>query len=282
MRSEWSLQLEVYDSNLRWLKVESCRLQTAKGLAETPVLEALTVTRRVGTIDHSRIVYDPSLVDNFEEIEFDQDAWSDAPVAPGYSGGRGKTLFIGDEQNPWVLRHYYRGGFTGTWLNDAFVWIGEARTRPFIEWLLLERLVELGLPVPRPVAGRYVRRGWLYTADLITVLIPDVVPLSTRWAAGPLDAELWRRVGRLVARFHVANVYHADLTAHNIQIDSQDELFLLDFDRGRIMSRRGSWSERNLNRLHRSLTKISGDGSLDFSDEEWGWLLSGYRNVLRG
>jgi 3-deoxy-D-manno-octulosonic acid kinase len=238
------------------------------------------VARLIESIDDSRIVYDPSLVDKIENVAFDQDAWSDAPTAPGYSGGRGKTLFIGDEQNPWVLRHYYRGGFTGNWLNDAFVWLGEARTRPFVEWLLLQRLIELQLPVPRPVAGRYVRRGPLYTADLITVLIPDVVPLSTRWGEGSLDAQLWRRVGSLVAQFHAANVYHADLTAHNIQINSREDLFLLDFDRGRIMRRRGSWSERNLNRLHRSLRKISRENSYDFSDREWNWLLAGYREKL--
>ncbi len=239
------------------------------------------MARRLETINDSRIVYDPSLVDKIEDVKFDQDSWPEAPTAPGYSGGRGKTLFIGDDRNKWVLRHYYRGGFTGNWLKDTFLWVGEARTRPLLEWRLLERMVELNLPVPRPVAGRYVRHGPLYTADLITVLIPDVVPLSTRRAADSLDAELWSRGGELIARFHAANVYHADLTAHNIQINSHDELFLLDFDRGRIMLGQGAWSERNLNRLHRSLSKISSDSSCEFSDRDWNSLLEGYRKILR-
>ena len=238
------------------------------------------MARRVETIDDSRIIYDPSLATRIDDIKFDQDAWPEAPTAPGYSGGRGKTLFIGDDCNEWVLRHYYRGGFTGNWLKDTFLWLGEVRTRPFLEWRLLEAMVELSLPVPRPVAGRYVRHGPLYTADIITGLIPDVVPLSTRWAAGPLDAKLWSRVGELVARFHAANVYHADLTAHNIQINSREELFLLDFDRGRIMPARGSWSQRNLDRLQRSLRKISGDGSCEFSDRDWNWVLSGYQQKI--
>jgi 3-deoxy-D-manno-octulosonic acid kinase len=237
------------------------------------------VTRRVETIDDSRIVYDPSLIDKIDEVEFEQDAWADAPTAPGYSGGRGKTLFIGDERNRWVLRHYYRGGLTGNFLKDTFLWLGEARTRPFEEWLLLEHMVESGLPVPRPVAGRYVRRGFFYTADLITVLIPDVEPLSTRWAAGPLDDEVWRSVGQLVARFHAANIYHADLTAHNIQINGQDELFLLDFDRGRVMAGKGPWSQRNLDRLQRSLRKISSEDPCEFSDREWQRVLAGYREI---
>jgi 3-deoxy-D-manno-octulosonic acid kinase len=240
------------------------------------------VTRRFESIDDSRIVYDPSLVADIRDVEFDQGAWPEAATAPGYSGGRGKTLFIGDDRNRWVLRHYYRGGITGYWLKDTFLWLGEARTRPFLEWRLLERMVELNLPVPRPVTGRYVRRGPLYTADLITVLIPDVVPLSTRWAAGPLDDELWGGVGKLVAQFHSANIYHADLTAHNIQINSKDELFLLDFDRGRVMPRRGLWRKKNLDRLQRSLRKISRDGSCDFSDREWNWVLTGYEKQMKG
>lgn len=235
------------------------------------------MARRVETIDDSRIVYDPSLIDQIEESLFDQSAWPDAPTAPGYSGGRGRTLFIGDDQGQWVLRHYHRGGLTGRWLNDTFLWLGEKRTRPFEEWLLLEQLVDLGLPVPRPVAGRFVKRGPLYTADLITVRIPDVVPLSTRWAAGPLEADLWRRVGEMVARFHQNNVYHADLTAHNVQIDTRGDLFLLDFDRGRIMPGTGRWSTQNLNRLHRSLSKISQDNGYGFSEQDWNGLLGGYR-----
>jgi 3-deoxy-D-manno-octulosonic acid kinase len=239
--------------------------------------EAKTVARLTRTVGDSRMVYDPSLVDQVEESLFDQSAWPDAPTAPGYSGGRGKTLFIGDDQNDWVLRHYYRGGLTGRWLKDTFLWLGESRTRPFEEWTLLQQLVDLDLPVPKPVAGRYVKRGPLYTADLVTVLIPDVVPLSTRWADGPLEPDLWRRVGELVGRFHRNNVYHADLTAHNIQIDSGGGLFLLDFDRGRMMPGSGRWSRQNVNRLHRSLRKISQDEGYAFSDREWNRLIDGYR-----
>lgn len=248
----------------------------------TPVQEAESVVRRIETVGDSRIVYDPSLVNQIHEALFDRDTWPDAPVAPGYSGGRGKTLFIGSEQNEWVLRHYHRGGLTGRWLNDSFLWLGEARARPFEEWSLLERLVNLNLPVPRPVAGRFVRHGPVYTADLITVRIPDVVPLSTRWAAGPLELVLWRRVGELIAQFHRNAVYHADLTAHNIQINDREELFLLDFDRGRVMPRAGPWSQRNLDRLQRSLRKISREAGPAFSDREWGSLLAGYRGAISG
>jgi 3-deoxy-D-manno-octulosonic acid kinase len=222
------------------------------------------------------------LASHIREAWFDPDTWPGASPMPGHSTGRGTTLVIGTDRDEWVLRHYYRGGLVGRVLNDTFLWLGEARTRPFTEWLLLEHLVTLGLPVPRPVAGRFVRRGPVYTADLITVRIPDVVPLSRRWTDGPLDPMIWRSVGELVGRFHDHAVYHADLNAHNIQIGPRGELFLLDFDQGRIMDGAGAWTGHNLSRLRRSLSKISRSASLAFSDQEWGWLLAGYRQAFRG
>jgi len=222
------------------------------------------------------------LASHIQEAWFDPTAWPHASIVPGYSGGRGMTLFIETDQGEWALRHYYRGGLVGRALNDTFLWLGETRTRPFSEWLLLEHLVTLGLPVPRPVAGRFVRRGPVYTADLITVRIPDVVPLSSRWVDGPLEPGIWRSVGELVGRFHCRAVYHADLSAHNIQIGPRTDLYLLDFDRGRIMAGPGGWTQRNLDRLRRSLRKISRSDSLAFSDQEWNWLLAGYRQVYSG
>jgi 3-deoxy-D-manno-octulosonic acid kinase len=239
------------------------------------------VAGRFAKIRNSRIVYDPNLVDQVDEAMFEYDAWPDAPAAPGYSGGRGATLFIGSGDDEWVLRHYHRGGLAGRWLNDTFLWLGDSRTRPFSEWMLLDLLVAMDLPVPRPVAGRFLHHGPFYTADLITMRLPGVVPLSTRWAEGPLENVLWRQVGQLVGRFHSRRVFHADLTAHNIQIDDSDGLFLLDFDRGRIMPNVGAWAKGNLLRLHRSLQKISNEDDLRFTDQDWELVMTGYRSVLR-
>ena len=215
---------------------------------------------------------------------FDAGTWADAPVATGYSGGRGATRFITHQGQRWVLRHYYRGGLIGRVLDDQFLWTGEAGTRCFSEWLLLEQLAGLGLPVPRPVAARYHRRGLVYTADLITACLPDVQPLSTRLARGPMTPDVWAGVGRCIAAFHRAQVFHADLNAHNLQIDADNRIFLLDFDRGRIRTDSSNWRGANLARLHRSLTKITRtpgteNGGMQFSEREWSWLEYGYTSV---
>jgi 3-deoxy-D-manno-octulosonic acid kinase len=228
---------------------------------------------RVERLGESAILYDGFLLNHMREAWFEPASWPRATVAPGRSGGRGATLFIERDGEAWVLRHYYRGGHIARFVSDRFLWLGEARNRAFREWRLLAHLRRAGLPVPRPVAARYLRSGLLYRADLITVRIPGVVPLSTRLATGSLDARLWRAIGACVGRFHAACVCHADLNAYNLQIDGQDRIFLLDFDRGRIMPGPGAWQRRNLARLQRSLRKISG---ADVAPANWAALLEGY------
>lgn len=232
--------------------------------------------RRIARQDGNGILYEDTLLSHADPALFEASTWHGAPVAPGYSGGRGATLFVERGDQRWVLRHFYRGGTIGRVLEDQFLWLGEERTRCFREWRLLAHLQDLGLPAPRPVAARYRRRGLTYTGDLLTVLIPDVEPFSTRLARGPVPPDVWAAVGRCISAFHRAAVFHADLTAHNLQIDSANRIFLLDFDRGRVRSDGGNWRQANLARLHRSLTKISQDGGPEFTPREWRWLLDGY------
>jgi 3-deoxy-D-manno-octulosonic acid kinase len=234
------------------------------------------VPEQITRTEDEGIVYDDVLLSHANSRWFDAAFWQGAAEAPGYAGGRGTTLYVELAGQRWVLRHFHRGGRIGRVLEDQFFWLGEDRTRSFREWRLLHRMHGLGLPSPQPVAARYRRRGLAYTADLLTACIPDVEPFSTRLGRGPVVPDVWRAVGACVHRFHAAGVWHADLTAHNLQIDRDDRIFLLDFDRGRFREPAGSWREANLQRLHRSLSKISEDGEVCFSAIEWGWLREGY------
>ena len=60
----------------------------------------------------------------------------------------------------------------------AYIFSGADKTRSFMEWRLLDKLASNSMRVPRPAAARYVQRGTFYTADIITVRVPDIVPLS--------------------------------------------------------------------------------------------------------
>ena len=129
---------------------------------------------------------------------------------------------------------------------------------------------------PKPVAARYSRAGLCYRCDLITLRIVGAEPLSVVLARGVLAESLWRAVGACVARLHGAGVDHADLNAHNILLDSQGVVSVIDFDRGRLRVR-GAWSSRNLRRLRRSLAKITRGLPPDrYSDRAWEWFMAGY------
>ncbi len=226
-------------------------------------------------VGNSVIVYDDAKVSQIKPEMFESAYWSESQTVPGYSGGRGATFMVQNHGADWVLRHYHRGGFVGRILRDQFLWMGKNATRPFREWDLLYEMSRQALPSPQPVAARYVRTGPWYTADLITARLPDVMPFSNRLTEGAVSTAVWTDVGRCIGRFHSAGYFHADLSTHNLQIDSANRIFLLDFDRG---ERRpdGLWRQRNLDRLHRSCVKISRDG-LKFRSDDWEALLTGYR-----
>jgi len=97
-----------------------------------------------------------------------------------------------------------------------------------------------------------------------------------------LDEPLWLALGRLIGKMHLSGINHADLNANNILLTGNQEFFLIDFDKARIMKSRGSWADKNINRLLRSLNKIRQqrlDQGQDFhfSHESWSAFLSGYR-----
>jgi 3-deoxy-D-manno-octulosonic acid kinase len=207
---------------------------------------------------------------------FEGDYWMRHGKVVARSGaGRGGVFFLRDGACHWALRHYRRGGLVGKLIHDRYVWMGAERTRAFAEWRLLQRLRELGLPVPAPVAARYIRSGVSYRGDLITEALPAVRTLAESIVGVQLLEETWRTIGATIAKFHRAGVHHADLNAHNILLGEGASIWLLDFDRGRIRER-GAWEESVLKRLHRSLSKIRAQRpNVHFVDRDWRALLAG-------
>ncbi|MEM7281476.1 MAG: 3-deoxy-D-manno-octulosonic acid kinase [Pseudomonadota bacterium] len=238
------------------------------------------ISPRITTTSSGAIIFDEDRVSEFSAEYFDVAYWQSRDLIESQAYGRGSTLIVQFQQQSWVLRHYLRGGLFGKVVNDSYLWLGQRRTRCFREWRLLADLVELDLPVPKPVAARYIRRGRRYTADLITEKIPSVVTLASLISEnGQLTPQIWEAVGRCVRRFHEAGVYHADLNAHNIMLEGNAQnVHIIDFDRGYF--RPGdAWKQQNLDRLKRSLVKVAGSGKRDFGDGEWNHVLEGYNGT---
>ncbi len=199
-------------------------------------------------------------------------------VAPG---GRGTTWFIQWDEQDWVLRHYHRGGAMAKLFTDRYCYLGVKSTRAWQEWHLLRSLVQMQLPVPKPIACHIKRHGCYYRADLITEKIPDVMPLSMILQQKELSKDVWVAIGKTIRCFHDHRVYHADLNAHNILVGvsekNQGQVWIIDFDKCKLRKAGVGWQQRNLQRLSRSLTKLQKQRTpFYFNEGCFKSLLNGY------
>lgn len=241
------------------------------------MIEAQAPAAQRGTI-----LYDRSLGVTPDDAWFDRAHWADQGKAEAQDGGRGGVVFAETPVGPCALRHYHRGGLAARVSSDRYLWTGAARSRSFREFRLLAWMTERGLPVPAPVAARCIVDGLTYRADLLTRRIPQVRTLAQRMAADDLDAALAERVGQTLARFHGAQVWHADLNAHNILVDAAGAVWLIDFDRGRVQPLRPAWQASNLRRLRRSFDKLGAQHVAGFDEAFWRPMLAAYHEAMAG
>ena len=202
----------------------------------------------------------------------------------GKSKGRHITWFIKSQikadDATWVLRHYYRGGMISKITSDKFVYASLEKTRSYREVELLLDMAEMNLPVPKPIGARIIRNGLFYTADLLMEKI-EAKDLVAKLSSTELDNKQWNGVGKVIADFHKAGIYHADLNAHNIMLDDENKIYLIDFDRCEKKVANTSWQRKNLERLKRSLLKEKGlIENFKFENENWLELMNGYRSAI--
>lgn len=214
---------------------------------------------------------------------FSPDYWQARQAVTGHSTGRNTVYFVKAEeaQHDWVLRHYYRGGLVGKLNRDWFAKVPLAKSRGLAEFRLLLWMRQAGLPVPEPVAARYLQRGLGYSADILLERIPQSQDVFHLLQEQSFTDEQWQRLGRLVAQLHQAGVYHSDLNCHNILLDAAGQFWLIDFDK--CARRAGSdWWSEPVARLHRSLQKESGLRAVfHFTADNWQAFLSGYQHHLK-
>ena len=197
---------------------------------------------------------DPRYAEQISALWFAAEYWQSVGAITGQAQGRGATHFIEYQQQAWVLRHYKRGGLIGKLLNDQYLYTGLTHTRVWQELQLLRYMLAKNLPVPTPIAGRVEVKLAYYRGDLISAKIPQASDLHQRLLQQPLAQEIWTKIGQTIARFHQQQVFHHDLNIHNIMLDAQQKVWLIDFDKCAL--RPGDkWKSANLARLQRSLEK---------------------------
>jgi 3-deoxy-D-manno-octulosonic acid kinase len=229
--------------------------------------------------------YNANAIDDFYPEMLGSQYWQEKNAVTGSAQGRGTTWFVQyDSRNKksiskqqWVLRHYYRGGLIGKIINDKYFFTGQENTRAAQEYQLLGTLQSLALPAPKPIAFRVVKQGPFYQADLLSSRIEHAQDLVAILSKGELTEGIWREVGKVIRRFHNAGIYHHDLNSHNILLDDNNNVWLIDFDRGDQRDVSSAWQQANIARLLRSFEKEKNKLPIfHWTKEHWNMLIEGY------
>jgi len=233
------------------------------------------MTAEIRQLGSMRILYDSSCLPSPEENLLDTGYWQSLGLITGEFTGRGRALVVESPAGPAVLRRFLRGGLIARVNRSRYLFTGWEGSRGLHEWRLLYRMYSAGLPVPRPLAASCERRGPWYQAGLLTALIPESRSMVDQLQEDSLIPDDWERIGQTIRRFHDHGVAHADLNARNILLDTDKRVFLVDFDRGRMVLPETVWRQRMLRRLKRSLA-----GFIDAEVLRPGWrrLMAGYLN----
>lgn len=200
--------------------------------------------------------YDASLLKENISDAFNVDFWRSQDAITGCAKGRGVTWFVQGELAEYAIRHYYRGGLLGKVINDHFLYLGEKKLRNLQELQVLKHLAVHGVNVPKPIAARVVKSCLSYQADIITQRIIGAKSLASMLSDDKICESTLHSVGQEIRKMHDVGVNHTDLNAHNILIDENKTVWIIDFDKC-FQQSGDSWKQGNLERLKRSILKES-------------------------
>ncbi|EDL67801.1 3-deoxy-D-manno-octulosonic acid kinase [Vibrio campbellii] len=210
---------------------------------------------------------------------FDAGYWQEQGKILGSASGRGTTWFVQLDSMQAALRHYRRGGLFGKLVKDQYWFSGWEQTRSAQELNLLQVLIDAGVNVPRPIAARAVKTGLTYQADLLSERIPNARDLVSILQEKSLPEVMYQKIGQEIAKMHKVNVNHTDLNIHNILIDDQDKVWIIDFDKC-CQQLDGDWRKRNLNRLKRSFDKEMQKRQINWCESTFIYVLDEYESFL--
>ena len=158
----------------------------------------------------------------------------------------------------WFLKHYVRKGLM-KFFGDRYLNTSIKKTRPYLEFFLLNDLYKKKFPTCKPIMGWITKDKYTYRANLISEYIPSV-NLKTYIEKNMMNDNDWYLIGALVSSLHRLNIFHGDLNITNILVNdsskNNEKFALVDFDKSKnkdylTVKEKSS----NIDRILRSLKK---------------------------
>ena len=220
-------------------------------------------------------IYNEKFIEDVSEC-FEPQYWQNKAKVIGSAQGRGTTWFVELDSIQAALRHYHRGGLFGKIISDSYFFTGYQKARSITEFHLLNHLQGQGVNVPTPIAANVKRCGLLYKANILSEKIPAASDLVDVLQQRELTKDEYIRIGQEIKKLHQAHVNHTDLNIHNILLDENGQVWIIDFDK--CYQQVGEdWKEGNLQRLLRSFRKELKKRSINWSEADWPSLILGYK-----
>ncbi len=153
-----------------------------------------------------------------------------------------------------VIKYYRRGGAIRYLIKKRYLKCGKTRCQ--IEYELLQKVRSLGINAPDPVAfayrGRLFYQCWLVTREIQYHQTLAQLCRSDKEQARMAMKAVIRQVSMLIKN----KILHADLHPGNVIVDNQNQVYLLDFDKGGIFhGNENALRTRYLRRWNRAIQK---------------------------
>ena len=155
---------------------------------------------------------------------------------------------------PVVVKYYTRGGLVRYLVKRKYLRWGKTRCQ--IEYDLLQKVRDLGVSAPEPIAyasqGGLFYKGWLVTREIKQSQTLAELSCTDEEHAHIVMKDLIDQVSILINN----NIFHVDLHPGNVSVDSDGRVFLLDFDRACISRRdKNKLRDHYLSRWRRAVIK---------------------------
>ncbi|UCD32790.1 MAG: phosphotransferase [Desulfobacterales bacterium] len=153
-----------------------------------------------------------------------------------------------------VVKYYYRGGLVQHINQRRYLNLGKTRCQNEYEWL--KKVRTMGINAPDPIAfayrGRLLYQGWLVTREIKHH--QTLAKISHLKEKQTLD--LMKAVNKQVSTLIDNRILHADLHPGNVIVDSRNQVYFLDFDKGTVFTRgKNRLRNRYARRWNRAIQK---------------------------